>query len=860
MNKNQTQLAEAINRLNDIELLVNDLYEANRNAFEGNKHLFKEFETFSRLLISTKERLIHPILSLAFIGTTSAGKSTIVNALSGRRVAPMEKLETSAGILRLKPSTKISMEVKKTPKCKWEVGTYHDVTDDFIYKTVENIYREYKKFEKITQAPEITVSGPLFMRNNKTILSLPENISIEFIDLPGLKTIKDVNNLKVIQKALSKSLCVIAIDFNDVDDSRIQRLLDEVRDIVKISGNPDSLLFLLNKVDDIQKNDVPLNERILAFQAQISKGLQLDNESNIKLIPFVGILLYHLQMSIVVNDKLQVVSYDREGLKDLFDYCSNSFRRNLLTREELHLKKDIENKVFDEEEISLEELNEFYHLCLKLSHADELFEELSRRVETSFKDIIIRPAVAELFANLDRLLTDLTTYIRINQKTSAIDLISERIGVQKMRLFLLGAASDDNYTALSSELTSISNAIDSIEQTEDEDSMLIIRRMKKDLRKMSSSLESRTAGYIDLQILDISDSVSKVAQNLKGIEDPERVNFFLNSIKDSNRAVGVYNGISGIPARIKKRLESEVLAPFRQSIEQRQSRGEFVENFSKTNPTVYGESISSNYAALFDLFYTQFVSFTLNDSSYDLRTSSLKGDDWETQTNRVYHNLDVRMRDILSKKTNVYFQMDTAEFVKVLDIYLKKELKDILAELKKQLPYSDSDLSLMIDNLMNVEKTEIELPDTLFAFATPQGSSHIVKNEYLGEYLDHYEHRSCASDRPVYKSRYGNMYYYKYDNAKGIYLRWDNGIGRSMPAFWAIISYWIIDCVNSYMTNIKDSSNQVADMTLSFLIERLEAIQLQNNTNIAKFNELEDKVKTISLAREGFFSSDTTNE
>ena len=265
----------------------------------------------------------------------------------------------------------------------------------------------------------------------------------------------------------------------------------------------------------------------------------------------------------------------------------------------------------------------------------------------------------------------------------------------------------------------------------------------------------------------------------------------------------------------------------------------------------YSQSVNSNNICCI------FFIFTKKEFTYELRTESLKGEDWVRQTMRVYHNLDVRMRDVLSKKTNFYFQIDTSEFVRVLNVYLKQELDSILTELKKQLPCTDSDFSLMIDNLMKVQKNEIELPDTLFAFTTPQGSSHITKNEYLGSYLDHYETHSCSADEAVYKDKWGDVYYYKYDNAKGVYNRWDNGIGRSMPAFWLIISDWIITSVNAYMENIKKSSSVVAEMTLSFLVERLNTIQEENDINIAKFGVLEEKLNCIQLVEGNFFSEET---
>lgn len=195
------------------------------------------------------------------VGTTSAGKSTIVNALAGRTIAPMESEEMSAGVLRLIPSEEKSLKIAHSEH--WESGIFQPITDKDAYSKIENIFEKYHRFEKNTTPPEIIVSGPLLWSKHPELIGLPKDVSLEFIDLPGLKTLTDRKNLEVIKKHLSRSLCIIAMDYNDVDRARVKRLLEEVEDIVKaLNGNDKSLLFLLNKVDARAQVDKPLGKKL----------------------------------------------------------------------------------------------------------------------------------------------------------------------------------------------------------------------------------------------------------------------------------------------------------------------------------------------------------------------------------------------------------------------------------------------------------------------------------------------------------------------------------------------------------------------------------------------------------------------
>jgi len=68
------------------------------------KDFSDEYQKLRFVFDEARSRLERPRLVVATFGTTSAGKSTIVNALVGRRIAPIENGEMSAGILKICPN------------------------------------------------------------------------------------------------------------------------------------------------------------------------------------------------------------------------------------------------------------------------------------------------------------------------------------------------------------------------------------------------------------------------------------------------------------------------------------------------------------------------------------------------------------------------------------------------------------------------------------------------------------------------------------------------------------------------------------------------------------------------------------
>lgn len=136
MTNNDKKLSAAIGVVTNMKKILFDMGSKNKPIIDGNRVLNEAYNKLSKKIDDAINRLMHPYLSLATIGTTSAGKSTIVNALAGRKIAPMEAKETSAGMLKLTPSEKRSLEIAKSDY--WEYGIFDNLADKEVYPQIRN--------------------------------------------------------------------------------------------------------------------------------------------------------------------------------------------------------------------------------------------------------------------------------------------------------------------------------------------------------------------------------------------------------------------------------------------------------------------------------------------------------------------------------------------------------------------------------------------------------------------------------------------------------------------------------------------------------------------------------------------------
>jgi GTPase SAR1 family protein len=234
-----------------------------------------------------------PTLDIATVGTTSAGKSTFVNALLGLKLAPMNADEMSAGLLEISHSSHWS--IRSIPHIdNMEQFNNPEIIYDFLFKYMqEHIERRQSKRESSLE-PHFVVQGPLLPMDDSHDFSanLGGQVGFRIFDLPGLRTVNDQENFRIIKNHIKRSFTIVVINMIQLF-AREQReqLIEELRDTVRDLGNDTStIIFIANQADRLTYEDLKnqsLQERCKAAEREIQQILDLsEDEGQILLLPF----------------------------------------------------------------------------------------------------------------------------------------------------------------------------------------------------------------------------------------------------------------------------------------------------------------------------------------------------------------------------------------------------------------------------------------------------------------------------------------------------------------------------------------------------------------------------------------------
>lgn len=368
-------------------------------------------------------------VSIATVGTTSSGKSTLVNALVGRRIAPIEADEMSGGILRLKHSFETELIIEKTQATAWEHGTWNSLEDQSIYRIVRSIMYKYNAKRKLdfTAPPQITVKGQLLAINNRSLLRLPDNIELEFLDLPGLKSVEDASNLEVIRSQISDAFLLITLDYLQTDQDNRSKLLKELENsIEKLGGRTDSMIFILNRVDLRGFDDEPLQKRIQCLKNEITTTLNLSIEPDI--LPLCARVLYYAQCAwgttSLENQPNAPKDIQKHLVQALFKDCA-SFLEDIFENSShfedwsFKLKGYIRNTELD---LNPEDLRHLLKGSLYWSGGYELWRKLQQRLHKYVIFFYVNPIIHKIDGShkyLKYVLCDPFSEININTSFSS---------------------------------------------------------------------------------------------------------------------------------------------------------------------------------------------------------------------------------------------------------------------------------------------------------------------------------------------------------------------------------------------------------------------------------------------------------
>ncbi len=762
---------------------------------------------FQKAYQEATERLENPALAIATFGTTSSGKSTLVNALVGRRIAPMLNQQMSGGVLKMKAADTSRLAIDETEGAQWETGEWSELDDGETYDRVKNVMLSYHNIdfqqqERGCMAPQITVYGPLLPADNRSLLNLPSSIDVEIIDLPGLKSVQDAANLRVIQPQVGKSCSLVALDYGQIDEKHRQRLLQELKDVVKsLNGRTDSMVFVLNRVDLRTEDNPPIEEDIQRLKEEIQSVLSLQETPDV--IPLSSLFIYYAQCAWGMQGGHLQSKVDPETrlafLQAMFRDCGKLIKQN--TRGDKNLRRwfrDLEDDVEDSESISDERMRHVLHYALEWSGAQKLWDTLRFRVQQSFPQLVILPALNPVFQNFDVLVAKLETIAETRK-------------------------------------------IDNQEKVEAQ-----LERLKAERQALHKNLERLRKRFEEL--------IADIRQDLRS-DNVQRRNAAID--KAENQEIPGFKKLLGIVDTVMDEINFKLIIPVEEAWYAQASPYDLQDRLREVVHPYIAEEIGRGFDRIkdglthFEIESTDEDNEGNEESGYFTISAKLEDSDKIQQLEKIEEGL-IRlytgMEKALSQVAEFSIQAQAADLENVLQEFARKQAERVVSAVNEEFPELGLSKAIQADLNLILSSNPPELPENFFTLEKQIQSKTELKEEQTGSETIEYtelEWFLFIIPWPVKKHDIKPIYdTFEYKALKVPYFttssdEWRQGIVNSQEQLWDELSEWMIQYLDEISEQFTKAVEQVLDSINRFLEEQMKVIEMKFEEEQKRWHQLE---------------------
>ena len=794
-------------KLNNTRNLLQELGNSVSNLVNSSPDVFADpgiqssLQDFLSVYQEAVQRLKNPSFRIATLGTTSSGKSTIVNALIGRKIAPIEAGEMSGGVLTIKHSQEQKLIIEKTEDAVWDTGESTG-SDEDLYQRISTVMHSYHNARKKREyvAPQIAAHVPLLPASNSSLLGLPNGIAVELIDLPGLKSVQDRTNLATIQEQVNKAFSLVALDYMQVDDDHRKRLLEELKKVVEyLQGRTDSMIFILNRVDNRGADDLPLSVQIDKLREEIKEVLSLPELPDV--LPFNARLLYYAQCAwgsgsfnepSLINQELRL-----KLLKAMFQDCAGVIKLN--TKENRDLKnwfRDLEDRIDENKAIDDETMRKILRYSLEWSGGRELWDRFRVRVQKSFAELVILPALLEVLDNYDALAESLDILIQTRK-------------------------------------------INNQEQVEEEKDQ--IAKIRQDLQKNIKKIGKEFKGEIE-----------QLIAGLKSDDPNTRI-----KIKQSAEKKG-FDGFSLIfdaVAEVEGDLTKVLIVPVRDALKDNHGSFELRDKLREVTLPSLADDISKAY----DNVSRRLSKFS-SESEYLVKRVRADDDQGKKEIEhdeRYFRLLYHTMREAISARAEFFLQGKAQQFEQALESLVDEQVKRLKVCLSDE-NFSSINLEKaaisnlqkkLAQNLPTLPEKFFELPEAIEQKQSKQKEVVGTKTEYetrtkteYENYTESYQDGSCFSStktrtktRPVTREYQEDVTRNIYEDIEYVELflpspdlmakQWLSGIEKGKGSLWDILLDWILKRLDDVSSIFEESVDEITNLAERALEQQLTIIE-----------------------------------
>lgn len=267
----------------------------------------------SNALKDAYEKAFDEKLEINIVATMSAGKSTLINSLIGKKFLPSKQGACTAIITKIEDD---------------DDGTFKAIVLDENNKELEkysNIdYKIMRSLNENKSVSEVDIKGNIPFVSSK-------DVSLILVDTPGPDNAMDKRHAEITHKALSSSskmLVLFVMNGGTLNNDSQKKFLEDIAKSMSIGGkqSKERFIFVVNKIDEYKVDEDDIEKDVLEGTREFLKRIGIENPN---------IFLVSAEMALGMR---KIKSTTDEEKQELLEEYSHKMKK-LNSNEQFHLEK-----------------------------------------------------------------------------------------------------------------------------------------------------------------------------------------------------------------------------------------------------------------------------------------------------------------------------------------------------------------------------------------------------------------------------------------------------------------------------------------------------------------------------------------
>ena len=253
------------------------------------------------------------IIDVNIIATMSAGKSTLINSLLGKKILPTHAGACTAIVTKIEDNKNDIFRAIVLDKNNEEIVRYSNIN-----------YEDMKYLNNSNKVSEVDIKGNISFINC-------ENITLVLIDTPGPDSDIDERYDEITHKALdnsSESIVLFVMNGGKLNDISQKDLLQDIAKSMSVGGkqSKERFIFVVNKIDEYKVDDDDIEKDALEGTRKFLKQIGIENPN---------IFLVSAEIALGIRRLKNAAGDEKQELLNEYRYKINKLNSNV----QFHLEK-----------------------------------------------------------------------------------------------------------------------------------------------------------------------------------------------------------------------------------------------------------------------------------------------------------------------------------------------------------------------------------------------------------------------------------------------------------------------------------------------------------------------------------------